>query len=192
MKTRIGEVHAGKTNGVATGTPELHCEKGGEFATRLASMLNAALAKSDADGVGRKLIARKLGVEVRTVHTWAAPSHATAITSARLVEMLVRDDVLSQSARRQLLSDIATLAGFSVCDESEDDDQDLAAQVTEVTAALGKVAEEVRTSSDPRGAAGRKIAPEEAERIDDAAGEVMAQASQIRRAVRSGGAGRRA
>lgn len=158
--------------------------KGSRWAEELERLLHAAFAKSELDGIGRKFIAARLRVSVRTINAWASPSHGTALTSARLVEILVRQDVLSSDARRELLGALASLAGFTVCDESEEDDKPLPVQVTEVAAAIGDVASRVRLSMSPRSPGGERMSSQEKTEIRRACDEAIAQLDQIRRAAR--------
>lgn len=155
--------------------------KGSRWAEELERLLHAAFARSDADGIGRKFIASRLRVSVRTVNAWASPSHGTALSSARLIELLVRQDVLSHDARRELLGSLASLAGFTVCDEGEDDEKPLPLQVVEVAAAVGDVASRVRLSLNSKSDRGERISDSEKRDIRRACDEAIAQIDQMRR-----------
>lgn len=163
-------------------------DKGGEFVTRLAAMLNEALARSDRDGIPRKVIATRLGLQTRTVNTWVAPSHGTKIPSEKLLELIVSDRLMSAAARRQLLADIAQLAGCSVCDDTEEDPKPAPDQVTEICAALGQVASLVRVSSNPRGPGGKAMTAEERKELHRAIDEAVDELGQLKRATGGRGA----
>ena len=76
--------------------------------------LREALRMADTAGVKRSVIAAKLGVEVGTLESWILPGRMARVPGVRVVEFLLRADVLPAEARVTLWRRLADAAGMAI------------------------------------------------------------------------------
>lgn len=149
-------------------------------------MLCRAFDAAKVDGVSRKIVARRLGITSRQIDLWCAKSRQQAITSEMFVRLLSQEDALPPGARQQLMNDLATLAGFAVCEDVGTDRKAPTLQITEMCAALGAVADEVKISGSPASEAGNRTSPAETRKIVAALDRLIHEATQLKVAVGRG------
>ncbi len=163
------------------------CAKSGVYAKDLIRILHETFAVSERERVSRKLIAIKLNQPAGRIDQWTAPSCALSIPASSLLELIVNDTVLPDAARRKLLGLIATMAGFTVCDDTNEDAKPYPVQVTELSAALGGVGSKILAALTSASDNGKRLSAAEREEVVEAIDEVLKQAQELRTAVVKGG-----
>jgi HAMP domain-containing protein len=162
------------------------CAKIGAYSRDVVRILHETFATADREGVSRKLIAIRWKMKPGKLDALAAPSHPQAISSSELLELACRDDILPDGARRYLVGEIARMAGFTVCDDTDEDGKSYPAQVTEISAAFGVVANRVLAAIDPRSDAGKRVSATENRELMAALDGVATEVQQLKSAVSKG------
>lgn len=163
------------------------CAKSGAFSQDVVRLLESAMVAAGSERVSRKLIAIKLGVQPERLNKWIAPSHPNAIPSGTLLQLMVSDIVLPDGARRKFFGEIATMAGFVVCDDTDEDAKSFPAQITEISAAFGLVSGRVLEAMNPKSDAGGKLSATEKNDLVHAIDRAMDELQQLKSAVVKGG-----
>lgn len=86
----------------------------GPLEARMLLVLRGALQEADRQGVSRKRVARLLGVSPETLGSWVEPNSSARVKACVLFELMVREDVLPESARAVLVRDLCAEAGYGV------------------------------------------------------------------------------
>lgn len=159
------------------------CAKVGAYSRDVVRILHETFDVAAREGVSRKLIAVRWKKKVGIVDAFTAPSHPRAINSSELLELMCEESILPDAARRHLVGEVTRMAGFTVCDDTDEDGKPYPAQVTEICAALGTVAGGVKTAMDSQSDGGKRISPSEQRALSLALDELMTQAQQLKMAV---------
>jgi hypothetical protein len=152
-----------------------------DVGARFVSMFRDAVLMTSAErGVKVDVIADELGVSVSTLRSWMEPARKVVIPADRLIE-LVWGESLTERARRMLVVEIGSRAGFVVADRVKAETKpELAAQVCDLGSAFGTVAGAVRDAI-----ADGNVDGWERERIERVLGELERAVAEMRLAVQS-------
>jgi hypothetical protein len=152
----------------------------------LRGSVRSALSLAKAMGISRGRVARQVGVAERTLETWIEHHGARTIPGDRLMRLIAQRDAMPLEARRLLARTLVAPAGLLVMEEEGTslDYTPMPVQLCEITAAIGRLAEEARGvldgASDGGGECTASEAPEMLKKVEAA----MCELAQLRLGLR--------